>query len=343
MQSIDRRGFLIASGLAAAAAGSGRLSHAGIARQAGGSGGAAVLPWREVAPGVRVVADAKTGGNTALFSSEGHGLVVDSKLPAFGEAIRVDAGTLAGPAPSGLGTMYLLNTHHHGDHTGGNDAFVRAGVPVAAHPRAIERIAQQTDRYKQGAAGGVEMARGAFPDNERLAELARAEATLAERTGPDGWLPRIGVAGGSSFRVGSIPVELHHFGAGHTDNDLVVRAPTLNVVHTGDLVFNGRHPYFDPPGGTTVRGWIRSLERLLALCDADTVVIPGHGPVGGVAAVEAQLRYMHKIVDVVQRSIDAGVSKQGVQERTYGFMRGLDADSIRPRALGAVYDELRGE
>ncbi|MFT5422572.1 MAG: cyclase [Phycisphaerales bacterium] len=297
-----------------------------------------ILPWDELSPGVHAMIDQATGGNVAVVGSQGEALVIDTKFPYLGEAIRTDAGTLGGES------ITLINTHHHGDHTGGNSAF-RSGdnaVTGLAHTNAVERIEGQVQNYKSAAAGGPRQANDFAPDNERLNEMARAMATRADALTATDWTPSLGLGNSGTITVGETEIAYAHHGPGHTDNDLVLSIDGGRVIHTGDLVFNGLHPFFDPAGGVTARGWIGSLTHVLKACDAETVVIPGHGPKGGRETVSAQIAYLERLIDAVQAELDAGTSKADAQEKSWGFMDGLGFASIRGRAIGAVYDELAG-
>ena len=320
--TMDRRTFL--GGLASA----GALLALRPDRALGALSDGTLLDWDELAERAFAMVDMNTGGNSLILLSEERALVVDTKSPLLGAAIRGDAEALGARAG-----VTLLNTHHHGDHTGGNAAF--ADVESYAHKNAIPRIGAQMDRYRRGAQG----AKGDTPALESLARLVREAAPSWK---PDTFTPDHAIGDeGSTLEIGARRVEVHHFGAGHTDNDVVVRIPSLNLVHTGDLVFSGLHSFYDPDGGYSARGWIESLEATMALCDAKTVVVPGHGVVGDRSIIQAEIRYHAKLIDAVQREIDKGTSRADAQQMSWDFMDGLGFEAIRPRAIGAVYDELR--
>lgn len=332
-----RREFLIQAGVwggaMAAATALPRWARAGTAAPAG-----TILTWDEIQPGIRGAIDFSTGGNSLIIAGEGAALVIDAKFPLLGVAIRQDAESFFdGPV-----NLTLLNTHHHADHTGGNVGFF--GVESrAAHPKAIERIRGQFDVYQKNVEAGPSQARRFDDGSGRIVKIAQELADRADKLKAEDWTPEKAVSGGDHLTVGGITAELHAFGAGHTDNDLVVRLPKQNLVHTGDLVFNALNPYFDPEGGVTVRGWIASLRKTLELCDADTVVVPGHGPVGDKGIVSWQIGYMEQLVEAVQKQIDDGVPKDQAVDATFPFMMGLGFAQVTGRAIGAVYDELKGE
>jgi len=295
----------------------------------GGEPAGTLLEWDEARKGAFAMVDLATGGNSLVLISEGESLVVDTKSPLLGAAIRGDAGALGG-----ISGVTLLNTHHHGDHTGGNAAF--ADVISYAHKNALPRIEAQIGRYRSGA----ERASGEGAAMEAIAARVREDAPswTAKHFVPD---KAIG-DDGATLEIGDERAEISHYGAGHTDNDLVVRVPGLNLVHTGDLVFSGLHAFFDPTGGVTAPGWVSSLEGALALCDADTVVIPGHGPIGDRSIIQGAIDYLAALIEAVQGELDKGTTKENTQEKSWAFMDGLGFEGVRPRAIGAVYDELIG-
>ncbi|MFG0306010.1 MAG: MBL fold metallo-hydrolase [Phycisphaerales bacterium JB040] len=337
-----RRRFLAAAlaGGAGLALTPGALASAIRRTQPGGL----ILPWTEIAPGVHAMVDASveaagaTGGNVLIVHSGGESLVIDSKFPYLGNAIRADAETLAGGATS------LINTHHHADHTGGNHAFKQRPdrVQVMAHENAARRIRANLAGYQQAARGGPRQANDYAPDNERLNELARETASNADGLNAGDFMPTLRLGDEGAITVGQIEVAYRHHGPGHTDNDLALSIDGGRVLHTGDLVFNGVNPFFDPTAGVTARGWIESLDAVERACNPDTIVVPGHGPAGDVEIVRAQRRYLERLIEAVQADLDAGVSKEDAQAKTYDFMQGLGFESITGRAIGAVYDELNG-
>lgn len=322
--TIDRRTFV--GGLLSA----GTLLALRPGRALGALAGGALLDWDELAAGAYAMVDLSTGGNSLILIDDERALVIDTKSPLLGAAIRGDTEALGARAE-----VTLLNTHHHGDHTGGNAAFT--DVESYAHRNALPRVRAQLARYTQAAKN----AKGDTPPLESLAKLVREAAdSWTENT----FVPDHAIGDeGATLKVGVRSVEIHHFGAGHTDNDLVARIPSLNLVHTGDLVFSGLHPFYDPDGGYNARGWVESLQQTLALCDAETVVVPGHGVVGDRSIIRGAIRYHEQLIDAVQKEIDKGTSKEAAQEMSWAFMDGLGFEAIRARAIGAVFDELTGD
>ncbi len=299
------------------------------------------FPWTEVAEGVHAIIDLQTGGNVMLVSGGEEAALIDTKFPSVAQALLREA--------SGLGprVRFAVNTHHHGDHTGGNGPLQAAGVPVVAHKNTEARIPGNWDAYSGGITGGARFV-GQFrdrPTHSRVLDEAGELMNDFQHMEADDWMPESVMSGNErTLRFGGREAELTHFGqSAHTDNDVIVHLRDANVIHTGDLVFNGLHPFFDQPAGVNANGWIDVLKKVRALCDAETVVVPGHGPVGGVSIIDGQRVYLERLIEAVRADIEAGVPKAETVEKTFGFMEGLGFEQIRARAIGAVHDEVSAE
>ena len=327
---MNRRGFVVRTSMVTLG---GCLAPSALARVLRAD---QILDWAKVTGHTKAVVNLALGGNSMMVVSGGEALVIDSKFPYLGAALREDAMT-----ETGGGGVSLLNTHHHGDHTGGNSAFVGRGKTYA-HPKAIERIRGQIDNYRTGAEAAVGQVSQNLAGNKRAIELAVEVADNAQNLKAEDFVPTDAVEGGSQITVGELTLDIHHFGAGHTDNDIVVHIASENVVHTGDLVFSGLHAFFDPSGGYSTKNWIKSLSSVLELCDAETTVVPGHGVVGGREIVENARSYLEQLVEAVDAEIKKGTSKEDAQQMTWSFMDGLGFEQIKSRAIGAVYDQIKG-
>lgn len=327
---LTRRRFVISSTALLAGAALAPSALARLPRRA-----ASILDWTRQTEHTLTNVKLNLGSNCLIVASDGHVLLVDSKFPYLGPVLLADAKAHGEH-------ISLVNTHHHGDHTGGNSAFV-GNTPTYAHPKALTRIKGQIGNYRSGAEGAVGQAAQNFRGSTQVIEMAQNIAESASSLKDTDFVPKKTVSGGDAIEVGGLTVNVHHFGAGHTDNDIVLRLESENILHTGDLVFNGLHPYYDPAGGATARGWINSLERIESLCDAETIVVPGHGEVGGKGIVTKMRNYHEQLIDAVQAEIDKGTSKEDAQQMMWDFMEGLQFEQVKGRAVGAVYDELKAE
>lgn len=328
-------GIGIAAGLAAAPART--WAKAAALRPAQPQPAPTFFPWKQLAQGIHAIVDPQTGGNCLLIAGTDAAALVDTKYPAIARALLRESTALAPPL------RHVINTHHHGDHTGGNFAFTAAGIEVIAHKKARPRILAKYEQYAGQIGGGPRFV-GTLNRPTQAAVLEEA-GTLTEQLrdmDASDWAPsRLMEGDQTTLTVGTRTVQLTHFAQNaHTDNDTVVFVEDANLLHTGDLVFNALHPYFDPSAGVTARGWIQVLAKARALCDDNTTVVPGHGATGNAGIIDAQRDYLQRLVDAVQADIDAGLPKEDIAAKSWDFMNGLGFEQVRPRAINAVYDEL---
>jgi glyoxylase-like metal-dependent hydrolase (beta-lactamase superfamily II) len=288
--------------------------------------------WKPVCEGARAAFG--NGGNALVVVGKQGAVLVDCKNSPFGQELRREAEV-------GAKLTHVVNTHHHGDHTGGNHAFT-PDLPVIAQTNATPRILGQLNRYvsqiKEGLGAAAEKqgqaAKQVLADHKAL--YARVTQLLATE-----FAPKITFEKDYEIDLGGTKVSLHHYGAGHTDNDLVVHIASLNVLHTGDLVFNKMHPFVDRDGGATTTGWIASLKKAMELCDAKTHVIPGHGELCTVDALKQQVEYFEKMRDLVGKQLKAGKSRKEVAEMKPTLFEGYGKPDFVGMVLGAIYDEMK--
>jgi len=274
------------------------------------------------------------GGNVLALTSKDRTLLVDTKNAGFGRRLRAEV------AAKGPAVTTVVNTHHHADHTGGNSAFSDLGV--ISHENCAPRVRRQFERYKaaiRAAARGIEDATSIAAQQTKR-QLSETLETLHELTADD-FTPSRPVGADQKITIGDLEVSLFHVGNGHTDNDLVIHVPQLDLLHAGDLMFHRLHPYVDKGAGADTRGWQDSLRAILDRIGPDTVVIPGHGAITDISGVRAQIEYFDIMRETVRTAIDNGMDRDEVVDivapadlKEYGFER------LMPIALGAIYDEL---
>jgi glyoxylase-like metal-dependent hydrolase (beta-lactamase superfamily II) len=180
----------------------------------------------------------------------------------------------------------LINTHHHGDHTGGNKTLRPSVVKIVGHAN------QPGLQRKQAAAAKSE-----------------ANQAYADETFKDAW----------KADLGSEVVSAKYYGPGHTGGDIAIFFERANVVHMGDLMFYQRHPRVDRPGGASIRNWIVALEKVTSEHAADTTYIFGHAKVGQrITGTRADLLafrdYFGALLDHVQKQIAAGKSVEEISK-----------------------------
>jgi len=211
------------------------------------------------------------GGNIGVSVGKDGILIVDDQFAPMAEKIdaalkKLDSGKL----------RFLLNTHWHGDHTGGNAHFGAKDTDIIAHVNVRKRLA------------------------------AKADAKPAE-------LPVITFDQGASVHFNGEEIKLIALAPGHTDGDSVVWFTGANVVHMGDQFFNGRFPYIDLASGGDVRGYMKNVETVLKQIPADAKVIPGHGALATVEDLKAFHAMMVETVGLVEKAIAAGKSLDDVK------------------------------
>jgi glyoxylase-like metal-dependent hydrolase (beta-lactamase superfamily II) len=148
---------------------------------------------------------------------------------------------------------FLINTRYHADHTGGNENLGRAGTWIFSHDNVRERLTVET--------------------------VLRAFNIVTPPLPKDA-LPVVSFSTDLTFHLNGDNLHAFHVPHAHTDGDSVVHFQKANVIHTGDIWFNGLYPFIDVDHGGTVKGVIAAADTILALADGDTRLIPGHGPPG---------------------------------------------------------------
>lgn len=335
---LTRRSFIQAAGLAAGAALLHPQARAGLIRPRRAD---TYFDWKAIADGVYVAYG--EGGNSMLAVGQRDAVLVDSKNGGFGQTLFREANALTAAADLRL----LLNTHHHQDHTGGNPAFkARQGVTVLAHANAMGRIGANAERAMGSARAAIKTLEGSDkPAAGKVIEDVRA--FIEASPGPDDFTPARGLnippGDQVTMPIADQSVKILHNGPGHTDNDLVVFLTRLNIVHTGDLVFNRMWPYVDRPGGATIEGWIDSLRKVLAITDSRTIVVPGHGEVTDRSGIQAQIDFFIRIRELAAKAVKDGQSKEDFQKLTPEEYKDYAAgDRIRPVTLAGAWEEAKG-
>jgi cyclase len=221
-----------------------------------------------LAPGVAVLFGA--GGNIGVSYGPDGTILIDDQYAPMTAKIQA-AVTQLGATP----VKFLINTHWHGDHTGGNENLGNAGALIVAH------------------------------DNVRV-RMASPQTRGARTIGPSPKvaLPVITYHDGVSFHVNGDEVRTHHMHDAHTDGDSVVHWRNANVIHMGDLFMNKVSlPFVDLNSGGDVRGFVTAADKVLAMTNAETKIIPGHGPM----ATRADLQAWRDLIADVIGKVEAGI------------------------------------
>ena len=219
------------------------------------------------------------GGNIGVSVGDDGIVLVDDQFAPLAPKIRATLATITNKP-----IKFILNTHFHGDHTGGNATF-GAEAPIVAHDNVRKRLAAGSNL--QG----------------RVTPPATGSA-----------LPVVTFADRISIHANGEEIRAIHFPAGHTDGDSVIWFVQSNVVHMGDDFFNGAFPFVDVSSGGSARGMIRNVEKVLATVPANAKVIPGHGALSDTAGLRAFLDVLRGTVSAVERGVKAGKSLQQLQD-----------------------------
>jgi len=230
--------------------------------------------------------DGFAGGNVGVSSGPDGLLIVDDLLPGFQHKLEDVLSTMKTCAECS-DVKYLINTHWHFDHTGNNEHF--GGAPVV--------IAHETVRPLLASPQELKMFAMHFPAKTRAG------------------LPDVTFAQKASVYFNGEEIELTHFPKSHTSGDIAAYFTESKVLHLGDLYFNGMFPVVDLDHGGSVQGMIASIETVVKRYDADTKVIPGHGPVSTMKEVQAYLDMLKATTLAVQAAKTAGLSLEDVQKK----------------------------
>jgi glyoxylase-like metal-dependent hydrolase (beta-lactamase superfamily II) len=221
------------------------------------------------------------GGNIGVSVGADGILIVDDQFAPLADKIRAALQTLN---PGKL--RFILNTHFHGDHTGGNVAF-GPEAPIIAHDNVRKRLS--TDQYSK-----------VF---KQTTPAAPKEA-----------LPVITFNQSLTVHFNGEEIRAIHFPQGHTDGDSVIFFTTSNVVHLGDDFFAGRFPFVDLDSGGSVEGLTKNIGELIGKIPAEAKLIPGHGPVSTLDDLKAYHRMLVETTNIVRQKIAAKKSLEEIKK-----------------------------
>ena len=217
------------------------------------------------------------GGNIAASVGEDGIVIVDDQYAPLAEKIQA---ALKNIGVTDKPVRFVINTHYHGDHTGGNAPFSTAGSTVIAQDNVRKRLITGGEA---GNGGSIKM-----------------EVKPAEKAA----LPVITFEHDVTVHLNGEDIRALHFPAGHTDGDAVIFFPKNNVVHMGDDFVRYGFPFIDVSSGGSVQGMIAAMEKATTMLPADVKVIPGHGQLSNLDDVRAFVTMLKETSAAVQRALD---------------------------------------
>lgn len=216
------------------------------------------------------------GGNIGVSAGEDGLLIIDTQY-----------ANMAGPIRDALAELstkpihFIVNTHYHADHTGGNEPLGQ-NAPIVAHQNVRARLVNGKDLTSQTVRNG---------------------------------LPQVMFDDDMTLHYNAEPIQVIHFANGHTDGDCIILFTESNVAHLGDHFFNGAFPFIDLAGGGDVQGYIDNVGKMIEMLPDDVMIIPGHGPL----ATKQDLRQFHTVLknttDLIRQGIETGRNEDALQQQ----------------------------
>lgn len=222
------------------------------------------------------------GGNIGLFIGDDGVFMIDDQFAPLTPKILATIKTITDKP-----VKYLINTHWHGDHTGGNANMKKQGAIIVSHENVRKRMS--------------------------VDQMVRGKKKPAS---PKEALPIITFTEDMMFHLNGDDVLITHVHHAHTDGDAIVYFTKNNVIHMGDTYFQGKFPFIDLDSGGSINGYIAAIEKVLLLANDETKIIPGHRNISNKKELQNYKKVLVKIRNAVQQEIDLGKSLNDVKDNT---------------------------
>ena len=222
------------------------------------------------------------GGNIGIFVGEDSVFMIDDQFAPLSKKIISKIKEITGKP-----IKYLINTHWHGDHTGGNVNMKKEGALIFSQENVRKRMS--TDQIVRG---------------------------KKKKASPKEALPVITFTKDMMFHLGNEDVLVSHVHNAHTDGDSHIYFLNSNVIHMGDTYFQGKFPFIDLSNGGSINGYIASVDKVLIMADDETKIIPGHRNVSSKKELKTYKKMLVALRDRVQEAINEGKSLEEVSKNS---------------------------
>ncbi len=239
------------------------------------------------------------GGNIGVSVGEDGVFMIDDQFAPLSDKIKAAISEI-----SDQPVKFLINTHWHGDHTGGNENFAKSGSVIVAHENVRKRMSTK------------QVMKAFNREVPASPQLALPVITFTEQV---------------NFHLNGDELNVIHVPNAHTDGDAIIHFKKANIVHMGDTLFNGNYPFIDVGSGGSIQGFLQNLENVINLSDAETQIIPGHGKMTNKAeltlyhAMLADIYNNYKVLNKQGKSIEEiteiGISKKYDEKFGNGFIK----------------------
>lgn len=291
------------------------------------------------------------GGNIGFIVTKDGAIVIDDQFEDVAPSIVTEIKSVTAQP-----VKFLINTHHHGDHTGGNATFLKIAY-IIAHENVRKNMLHQPGQTIANLTAAIAR------EEKGLPQLEQTDAAKAEESKKRIQAMRDQIEKAKALKLEDIPapnitfqkevrlyiggeeVQVFHVKRGHTDGDSIIYFPNQKVAHMGDLCFNQVIPFIDRPGGADTREWIETLDAVLSRVDPQSQFIPGHGEVTDAAGLRAYRQYLSDL-----RAAVAGALQRNPALTRDDALKQINLDQYRSFGgydqrfasnVGVVYDEMK--